>query len=298
MQSMTGYAESSFSIEGNRIFFRIRSLNSRFLETGFFFPTDLQWFQLKAAEKIQEKFKRGKFEIFIESESALPKTPRLDEKLLREYQQVFRGIYNKKNLQLPVESLVHLPGLFEIAPYSFREHESKLDLYFMRALVRLEKARKKEGKKILQFMRKQVRLLARNNQKIIILHQRFQKKEKNIIQKKILSLLRREKDNRPLMSLSPQGLRRFWSEVKEDVLLRFQADITEEFERLQMHLPEVLKLLDSEAPSGKKIEFYLQEIQREVNTLTSKTRDPDINAIGIDMKVIVEQLREQVRNVE
>ena len=94
-----------------------------------------------------------------------------------------------------------------------------------------------------------------------------------------------------------QGNRKIWSEIKEDIISRYYTDVTEEIERLNMHLPEVLTTSEGDDETGRRLEFYFQEILREVNTMTSKTGDGEINQLGIQMKIEIEKIREQIRNI-
>ena len=290
---MTGYGESRFTIEGVKFHFRVRSLNSRYLETEFNFANEFAWLEARFEPLLRQKFSRGKLQVYLEADRNLPKKVALDKSAVATYKQVLGEFYRKKNISIPIEVLVQMPGVFEMKTTHWQDHLSRFEFYFLRATLKAQRMRTSEGKKIKQWMRPRIRLLMRYNQKINILQERSYTRKKRELRKRFRKLEGGEKAPRAVKLAG----NKLWAEAKDELVEYFQADISEEIERLGMHLPEVLKIIDKEANNGKKLEFYFQELLREVNTLTSKTADSQINQLGILMKIEVEKLREQVRNV-
>lgn len=288
---MTGYGASSFQMDGVKFFFAIRSINSRYFEVTLNFPPEFRWFEARAESLTRKKIKRGKLDVLLEYEGDLPAESKFNEPLLNSFIDTFRKFYHKKNIQIPMDVLVHLPGIFQVNPKSWRDAGSRFEFYFARALLKMERQRKKEGRAIQSWMKQRIRYLLRLNQKIRILHDRHQKKSEKQAREKLYSIISDKK------SLSTGFLRKLWIESRDEILELYQSDITEEIERLAIHLPEMLNIVEKEEEVGKKLEFYLQEVLREVNTLTSKTHAAEINRLGIAMKVEIEKLREQSRNI-
>jgi uncharacterized protein (TIGR00255 family) len=85
---------------------------------------------------------------------------------------------------------------------------------------------------------------------------------------------------------------------QEIVLLAYKMDVEEELDRLGSHLTETLQVLDSKEPAGRRLDFLMQEFNREANTLSSKSQDVEMTRAAVDMKVLIEQMREQVQNIE
>ena len=294
MESMTGYGESRFTLEGVKFHFRIRSLNSRYLETEYHLPSELAWFEPSLEDTLKGKFSRGKVQVYLDADRNLPKKVSLDKSVINSYKTLFQDYYKKRNLTIPLDVLVQIPSIFEMKNTDWKESEQRFEFYFLRALLRTQRMRIKEGKKIKQWMRPRIRLLMRYNQKVSILTERSHNKKGRQLRKRFNKMKKsfsdKDKD-------ADKQANKMWLEIKDDVLNYFQSDISEEIERLNIHLPEVLKIITKEEASGKKLEFYFQELLREVNTFTSKTADVQINQIGIQMKIEIEKLREQVRNV-
>lgn len=292
MQSMTGFGEASFQLGGSPARFQVKSRNSRFLEIDFQLHDDLQWFEHRALQLIQSRFSRGKVEVQLVFNKAQGNI-QLDQKALNQYEQLLQKFYNRKKVNLPVDVLVNLPGVFQQDVDDFRDQSPRIEIYFARALLRMERERNREGKKIESWLRKAIRNLTRQNRKVEIVHNRIVAKQSRDIK----DLLAKTMPN--TQKISGKALARFiWQENKEYLLSLYSSDITEEVERNKFHLQEMLANLTDKNPIGKKMEFYSQELLREVNTLTAKTRNTVINQLGIEMKSEIEKIREQIRNVE
>lgn len=289
---MTGFGESHFTIDSVSFSIRLKSINSRFLEINFHFPDEFGWLEEKAEQHLKKKISRGKIEVFFSFDRLLPRKAQINQEILASYLQTFRQQYNRKNLEISPETMVSLPGVLELQTTSFVEYQHKFEYHFIKALIKTMRARQSEGKKLKQWMRKSTRLMSRLNRKISIHNSRRENLLQKIFSDKISSLLA-ETASRDKHQLQQQ----LWHEFKGDILGYLHSDITEETERLKIHLADLQELFETSGEKGKKIEFILQEILREVNTLSAKTRVTEINRIGIAMKVEVEKLREQARNI-
>jgi uncharacterized protein (TIGR00255 family) len=292
MESMTGFGEAIFQLAGSPARFQIKSKNSRFLEIDFQIHQQLRWFEYRALQLIQSRFSRGKIEVQLAFNKAEGNI-QLNQKALNQYEHLLQKFYNRKKVNLPVDVLVNLPGVFEQEVDDFRGQSARIEIYFARALLRMERERSREGKKIESWLRKAIRNLIRQNRKVEILHSRLVAKQSKDI-KELISRTMPE-----TQKISGKALARFiWQENKEYLLSLYSSDITEEVERNKFHLQEMQATLMEKDAIGKKLEFYSQELLREVNTFTAKTRNTVVNQLGIEMKSEIEKIREQIRNVE
>ncbi len=294
MESMTGYGESSFTLEETRFLFRARSLNSRFFESAFVFPAELQWLEFRAEELTRSRFRRGKITVHLEVSGDLPRTPVLHHEVLGRYQEYMRELTGSKKKFSP-ETLLQLPGLFNLETLDFRVYSPRFEFFLMRALLKMQRERRREGRRLALWMRKNIRQMMRNRKKMEILNRQygFTKRREifNLMKEIVPESTRVKKSEYPVL------IEEFWRQHQETILQYFHYDITEELERLAVHYDKLLDLLSSEEP-GRQMDFYLQEIQREINTLAAKTRSTAVNQIAVATKADIEQLKEQVRNLE
>ena len=297
MISMTGYGESNFTLLGIRFYYRIKSLNSRFLETKYILPTKINWFEIVADELIKKRFDRGKFEIFLETNQAIPQELKLNTHLIHEYQKLFSSMYPKRKINLPIEILVQLPGLFELTSPSLRKYSSKIELHFIKSLSKLERQQEKEGNKIHRLIKTRLRLMSRTSRKISILSQQHLKKQEKLAKDELTLMKKALTQANPELLKEENRNSKFLSSLKEEILQIMYSDITEEIDRLNIHLALIDQFIEKEKYVGKKIEFFLQEMLREVNTLTAKTKNTKINLLGIQLKSEIEKIREHARNV-
>ncbi len=301
MTSMTGYGEASFIVSGVRFYYRVRSLNSRFLEVFLFFPSELRWFEPATEKTIRDRFVRGKIEVYLESDHQIPRYPKINSELIKEYQKLFLTLHPEKKKEMPITTLAQLPGLFELSPNNLKPYQAKLESYLSRALMRLEREKKKEGQKIYSYVKTRIRLLSRTSHKIKTLHRQIYEKQKKQVDEKLSKYIQNLTHHQAKFSVEDNTftpLAKNLGKLKEEIIHYSYSDITEEIDRLNIHLTAVLELINLEEVIGKKLEFFLQEILREVNTLTAKTKDSRISQHGIQMKTEIEKIREQVRNVE
>lgn len=294
MNSMTGYGESSFQIDGNPFRFRVKSLNSKFLEHQWFLPDELRWIEVEGENLVRSLMERGKIVIYLEYNGNLPQEPVLRKDVVELYHKLALSLGNKKKISF--ETLAGLPGVFELKSRNWREHSEVYYKYLQRALLKMMVSRKKEGKRLTQWSKKELRRVAQNVRRIEILYNRYgNEKKREIFQvlKEIVPEVKRKQQREydDLINL-------FWRDHKEDLLQYFQFDITEEITRLKLHLTHAQDLLQGEKAAGKQIEFYLQELLRETNTIGAKSREAEIRLVTVEMKTSIERLREQIRNLE
>lgn len=296
MESMTGYGSSTFTYEGLRITIELRSLNSRYLEANYDFPTELGWFIPVADFLMKKKITRGRIDARITTDSPFPKSITLNQDIIRQYQELYRQLSGQDS-KIPISDLAQLPGIFELKTKDWRILAPKLEFYYLRALLRMQKVRQQEGKKIAHWTKTHLRYLYRLNRKMENDFRNSRKKLLKNLRKKLISLIISEETETPKISLIPVA-RKVWSQYREEILNLIQNDIEEEIQRVYLHLNFLLQQIKEKKGDGKQFDFYLQEIQREVNTIAAKTPDTQVNRTAVLMKVEIEKIREQIRNIE
>ncbi len=291
MRSMTGYGLGTASDDLYQLTVEIRSVNNRYLDLLFRLPRELASYEVPLREKAKQRVVRGKLNInislgYVRSDED---AEHLNLPAIKRRYQALQEV--KTALGLPDEvGLEHLLQFSEL----FSEDLSDVDLPRVepllfaaadQALQALNKMREKEGAYLQEDMRRRLQTVGRLNQQIQKKGRSNIKKEFDKLLKNVLDLVDEQKIDRARLE-------------QEVAIIADRVDITEECVRLASHLEMFEKALEQEEEAGKKLNFVLQEMHREANTMNSKTSDLEIAQWVIQMKEEVEKLREQVQNIE
>lgn len=305
---MTGYGESHFAVEGVQIVCAARSVNNRFLEVELNFPPELWWFKSHAEEIIRKRFARGRIEVIFSSAIPLPVDIVFNTELVSQFERYIAQQSGKKKVNLDPRELLHLPGFLERRVKNWRQYQNKFDFHLLRALIKMQRARKAEGKRTTRICLTHLRYLARIQRRIAILHAQSQKKKQLALRHRIYADLishsadvaKAEKDRLRAAEerLAMQAAQIIWREHKDELLRLVHNDASEEISRVGMHITRMLEIFRRRESAGRELEFFLQELQREANTIAAKAHDSEINGLVVVMKTEIEKLREQVRNLE
>lgn len=290
---MTGYGRALSKVSGRHVLVEITSVNNRFLKLLFKMPDPLQALRQKFEDRVKKHLVRGSLtlNILFETSTTLPGIA-VHKDWARKYVRDLKALSREVGLKMPedIGFLAAVPGLFhapERLPAVSREDTQLLKDTLDRALEKLVADRQREGRSLFQDIRRR--------QKILV-------KEVKAIQKKAPAVM--EAFSRRLLDRMNDLLRGTGVVAEPADVLREVAtysdrvDITEELTRLNSHLEHVRTLLDAGGECGKKIEFLLQEIHREVNTLGSKAGSSAISPNVVAIKGEVEKIREQAQNIE
>lgn len=307
MESMTGFGESRFTVEGVQVVCSARSVNSRFLEVELFFPIELVWFRSSAEEIIRKRFMRGHIEVTLSASQPLPADTIFNTDLVLQYERFLAQQLKRKKVTLDHREYLQIPGFVERRVKDWRVYQNKFEFHLMRALIKMHRSRQLEGRRTTRACLTHVRYLTRILRRVKILYTNLSKKKAAAIRHKIYydwvdnstesakserSKLANERKN------TMQIAQALWQTRKEEILRAIQSDATEELSRIAMHLTRMLEIFRKHESAGREAEFFLQELQREINTLSAKAQDGEINTLTVLMKTEVEKLREQVRNLE
>lgn len=304
MESMTGYGESHFNAEGISIVCSARSLNSRFLEVELDYPSELLWFKAASEAIIKRRFKRGRVEIVFQSAGALPSNINFNTDLISQYEKLVAQRVHKKNFNVDPRDFLHIPGFVERRVKDWRAYQNKFEFHLMRALLKMQRTRIAEGKRTVRACLTHVRYLKRILRRVVALQTQSHKKKMQTVRHRILNdyfggqIAELQQPKNKVTENAMRVARQIWAENKEEILRALQNDLSEEIARISMHLDRMQAILKGNESVGRELEFYLQELQRETNTVGAKAQDSEIASLVVLMKTEIEKLREQARNLE
>src|SRR5262245_36862228 len=289
MKSMTGYGEASRQIQGTRVTIQVRSLNHRHLDLQLRAPREYLSFEEEIRKVIRQKISRGRLDVFINRSQAKGQGRRLElnEELLGQYLTAVRQAKGKFQLSgdLNVALLSSIPDLFQVRELEINVAVERQGVFKIlnAALTRLERAREREGRQLKSDMQSQIRHLKR----ISVLLESRASEIGTRVQKAVVTP--RDRDN------SLRADREVASDTSNWVL---KGDINEEVVRLKSHVEALSRVLVEKEPIGKKVDFLLQEVQRELNTISSKVPHLPVVQLVLEGKERVEKIREQTQNIE
>ncbi|WP_417582544.1 YicC/YloC family endoribonuclease [Nitrincola sp.] len=284
-RSMTAFAALSDLSTGTELKWELRSVNSRYLETYFRLPDSYRDLEPQLRERLRAHLNRGKVEISLRIQDALGDAhlsvdETLVKGLLSAVEQVERHLPASTALS-PLE-LLKWPGVLLQQDAQQVPDEQALEL-FDQALASLCDGRLREGQKLCVMIEQRLDAIA-----AILAELRQQLPE--ILARQTHAL--RERIGKLISDTDPVRVE------QEVVLLIHKADVEEELDRLDAHLSEVRRVLKTSEPMGRRLDFLMQELNREVNTLSSKSIAIMSTQAAIDLKVLIEQMREQIQNIE
>jgi len=289
---MTGFSRHENQNEDLTCKVEIRSVNNRFIDINTRLPKSLAPLELPLKKMVKSKCARGSFDISIaiekngDSEANLEVAPNLP--LATEYLNAFKNIQEGLGLKGEIDINTILSQRDVVKPELKKVEDSSEEIVFQtvdKTLTDLVKMREDEGKNLEKDILNQISSikalgkLISTKQSITV--QEFQDKLKEKIQTLTTGI-----------EIDPARI------AQESALLADRCDVTEELVRLESHLDQFNKLVASHEPQGRKLEFLTQEINREVNTMGSKTIDLEVSKAVIEMKSCLEKIREQLANIE
>lgn len=291
LRSMTGFARSDGSAEGARFHWELRSVNGRGLDVRVRLPQGCEGLEPTVRESSAKALTRGNVSATLSLEAgAGAGDVRINERALATFLSVAEKLAARGSFDRPrPEGVLGLRGVIEIGegmgPVSSHMREALLG-GLARALEDLVAARRMEGERIEQALRGHVDLIEGLVRKIA---------ELPVRQPEALRLRLAEQVQRLLGTGAPLDPDRLHQEA---VLVATRIDVEEELKRLEAHIEAARNLFDDAAPSGRRLDFLAQEFNREANTVCSKSSDIEMTRLGLELKAVIDQLREQVQNIE
>ena len=284
--SMTGFCFKEKQIKGASLIIELKTLNSRYFELNLRLADQLKIYESKVREMISAKISRGKVDcrIFLKIEenqaTAYSVNPAELKTIVNATEKIAKSLKNPAPIN-PIDILGLLSNQTKV---SLDKNIRKDVLDFLDdSLGMLVNDRQREGSKIRTVILKNIKLVE-------LLVGRAKKIMPKVIKKHQSKITKKFKE--ALLDIDD-------SRLKQEFLLFIQkSDITEEIDRIESHIIELRRLINGSIPSGKKMDFLMQEFNREANTIGSKAISVDISNISIELKVYIEQIREQIQNIE
>ena len=291
--SMTGFARASFVAAGTRYNWELKSVNGRGLDIRLRLPNGLDHLENDIRQRTRQCLSRGNCQFALQEDRAGAESRvRIDEAVLALVTREAARLAATNAVAPPsADGLLALPGVLSDGGTALDEDAaSARDLAILEALqsaiARLLDARREEGARLAQVLAEQIDAIERLVAEAASLAEAAPATLRARIGEQV-SLLLAEAP-----ALDPDRLH------QEAVLAATRADIREELDRLTSHIAGARKRLDDDGPVGRRLEFLAQELNREANTICSKAFDIRLTEVGMEMKAVIDQFREQVQNIE
>lgn len=284
MKSMTGFGKASVEDEAYRVNIEIKSVNHRFLDVQLKLPTGMSAFDLAIRKQVSQKLSRGRVELIckLEELQASSKKAKVNHELFIQVMAQLPEV-SPENL---ISQLLLREEFIEVANQEIAT-ERLQDLVLSaldQALDQLVAKRAQEGEQIYQVLQQQGQEAATVLTQLVAFQDVYEKEYQERYTKKLQDYLGGVVDQDRLLT--------------ELAILLEKGDIHEEMDRLKIHLQTYAATLQKKVPIGRELDFLVQEMNREVNTIGSKTNHVTLKGYVIQLKTILEKIREQIQNVE
>jgi uncharacterized protein (TIGR00255 family) len=287
IRSMTGFARRERQGPWGTLVCELRTVNHRYLEASLRLPEELKALDNEARQAIAAALRRGKVDasLYLKAASGSQRSLELDNSLLDELLARVEQVRARLREAAPVSplELLRWPGVVREAELDAKPVLVAALELLREALAELNDTRYREGQRIRDL------LLARCTSMRTYVQ---------VVKVRLPEVSQRMRE-RIVERISQLGVAPDVERLEQElVLYTHKMDVDEELDRLGGHLEEVIGVLDSSEPAGRRLDFLMQELNREANTLSSKSQDSETTRAAVDMKVAIEQMREQVQNVE
>lgn len=292
IRSMTGFAQIKGQLNGSAFTLSIKSVNHRFLDLHFRLPANTEALEMSLRKALKEKLARGHVDVNLSLEQTSAGSMMLNRQLVSAYVQAFRAAAIEAGIaaEPDLNAVLRLPGALDSnATAPEEDFTSAVLAKIEEALSNLNRMREEEGRAMDRELRERMTHLRSGCMAV--------RKHREAVLKTYSERLKSRLQEWLGSSIDPDRI------VQEAALLADRSDIQEELVRLENHVQHFLGLLDAGGEVGKKLDFLLQEMNREANTLLSKTSGLAGDAVriteaGLAMKADIEKAREQVQNIE
>ena len=306
LHSMTGYAFQQKQIGESALSIELKTLNSRFSDIRITCFDEIKSFEITIRGMLQKQLKRGKIDCKITlklnqinddetANYALLQTGEIHQKTAEQLAKLTSGLANTfpQARPLSIYEILQYPGILEQKNESLPDLENTVLNFLEKTIADLCASRSTEGKKIRDIFNEQLEVMTEHHQTIAGLARELPKLHQEKLQQNLEKLLPNTAND-----IAPERLH------QEIAFLATKSDITEELNRLKLHMLEFSRVLKSASesthitPIGKKLDFLTQELMREANTVASKSTHSHISSLSVELKLLIEKIREQVQNIE
>jgi uncharacterized protein (TIGR00255 family) len=295
--SMTGFAGATFATPMGQAAIEVRSVNSRFLDLTLKIADDLRAFEPQIRERISAQLARGKVECRLSVQrAASAESTRLSPAALAGLQRLGDEVRQvlPQAAPLTVADVLGWPGVLETPPLDADALRATVLAALDGVLDRLRESRAREGAAIADGLRSRCDGIG-----AIVEQLRGRLPElRAAVERKLTERLSQALGT-PLASAASLSREEVAERIRQEVTLYgLRADVDEELSRLATHVAEVRRVVDAGGAVGRRLDFLMQELNREANTLGSKATAVDLAQSAIELKLLIEQMREQVQNLE
>jgi uncharacterized protein (TIGR00255 family) len=283
---MTAFARQDAQGDWGALTCEIRTVNHRYLEPSFRLPDALRELENRFREQVRTGLRRGKVDVALRFQST-ETSPRLeiDEPMAHAVNEAANHINRMLDnpAHLSALDILRWPGVLASAEQDYSGARAAADALFAETMAELLSAREREGERLRPLFEGRLTTMGTLVSDVRALMPALLKAQQETL---------RNRFEQAKVELDPDRL------AQEMVLLAQKSDVAEELDRLDAHIQEVNQVLQSDDAIGRKLDFLMQELNREANTLSSKSIDARVTRAAVDLKVLIEQIREQVQNIE
>ncbi len=287
IRSMTGFARRERQDAFGTLVCELRTVNHRYLEISLRLPEELKALDNDVRQTIGASLRRGKVDanLYLKSAAGAQRKLEVDPNLLDEVIARLEQVRSRMNASAPVSplDLLRWPGVVREAEGDSAPLIAAALELLREALTELHDTRGREGLRIREVLASRC---ASMRALVVAVKARLPEISQRL-RERIVERIGQ-------LGITPDSDRL----EQELVMYAHKMDVDEELDRLSGHLEEVTSVLDSSEPAGRRLDFLMQELNREANTLSSKSQDVEMTRAAVDMKVMIEQMREQIQNVE
>ncbi len=287
IQSMTAFARESAATRQGVLTVELRSVNQRYLDCSFKLPDALRALEPRLRDKASAALSRGKLDCMIRLQSHPTQSGELeiDGDGLDALMAAVRRIQPLLDNPAPVSPLdvLQFPGIYSAPEEPEEELREQALSLFTDALASLQQNRRREGGKLATLIQDRLAQVA----------------AAVAATREILPALIQQQRDRIIARIADLEAEVDQGRLEQElVYLAQKADVDEELDRLVAHIDEVQRTLDKGGPCGRRLDFLMQELNREANTLSSKSQSASTTQNAVELKVLIEQMREQIQNIE
>ena len=286
MHSMTAFARTDLQTDTGSFTWEIRSVNSRYLELHFRLPETLRAVESQVREVLRKSLNRGKVECSLKfTPQVLSQGMNVNETLVSQLNAAADHVHSiiGPGNALDALEILKWPGVLIQPALDSQAIEQDAMQAFEVTLTQLIEMREREGAALAQFISQRIDGIAEQVAKVKALLPQILQAQREALLSKLADLKQQVEPDR------------FEQEM---VIVLQKADVDEELDRLDAHLDEVARILKHKGAVGRRLDFMMQELNREANTLSSKSISHLTTQIAVELKVLIEQMREQVQNIE
>ncbi len=289
IKSMTGFGRGEYEKDGRNYIVEIKSVNHKYSDINVRLPRFLNNLEDGIRKKVSSVISRGKIDVFItfENNSSKGTSIRINKQLAKEYIRELTELAQEVNIQYEVNimDITKLPEILKIEESENEEIASELVIALDEALEKFVAMREIEGQKLMEDIAKRIHIVEGKVEEI-------SKLSTGLVEEYIVKLEARVNE---LLKTTVVDKERIAQEI---VIFSDKSSIEEEMTRLKSHIVQFLNLLKQSSPIGKKFDFLIQEMNREVNTIGAKANCLAITNCVIEVKTEIENIREQIQNIE